>query len=240
LPLKAETKGGKAGPQAAVRDPAAHPGWRSRLAERAESVLNRVQPDAAQGPPPAGDGAPAAGRTQTVADPWSMPLDGPGASSDLLNRLARGRLPDSAERNRPQRGPSSQAKAPSTEAFGALRSVRLPEESFSPSGLSGRRPPEAAQERSEPRTPEFGGSGRVPRGEDDSTFPPAVRPNVMRALPSLLAPQRAGEHPRPVAAATARHGARKEAIGAAEDLDALADAIKRILDEQARRHGIDV
>jgi hypothetical protein len=44
----------------------------------------------------------------------------------------------------------------------------------------------------------------------------------------------------PVAAATARQGARAEAAIAEDDLSVLAARIKRILDEEARRHGIDV
>jgi hypothetical protein len=45
----------------------------------------------------------------------------------------------------------------------------------------------------------------------------------------------------PVATTTARQGARQEEATAADDNhDVLAAKIKRILDEEARRHGIDV
>jgi hypothetical protein len=45
----------------------------------------------------------------------------------------------------------------------------------------------------------------------------------------------------PVAAGAARQGARQdEAAAHGEDLSVLAVQIKRILDEEARRHGIDV
>ncbi|MGI8426038.1 MAG: hypothetical protein ACR2M4_05465 [Actinomycetota bacterium] len=60
------------------------------------------------------------------------------------------------------------------------------------------------------------------------------------SLPDLLPPQRAGAQPLPVAAGTARRGAREEAAMNMDDLDTLAGKIKHILDEQARRHGIDV
>jgi hypothetical protein len=59
-------------------------------------------------------------------------------------------------------------------------------------------------------------------------------------LPPLL-PHQTGEMPDlPVAVTVTRQGARSEALADGEDLDALAEKIKLILDEQARRHGIDV
>jgi hypothetical protein len=65
--------------------------------------------------------------------------------------------------------------------------------------------------------------------------PPTTAPQ----LPPLIPPQMVGMPVTPVAAATARHGARAE-DAMDEDLDVLAARIKRILDEEARRHGIDV
>jgi hypothetical protein len=66
-------------------------------------------------------------------------------------------------------------------------------------------------------------------------------------LPPLLSAQQTPEAVLPLAVATARQGARVEAHASAQldeptasDLDALAEKIKLILDEQARRHGIDV
>jgi hypothetical protein len=66
-------------------------------------------------------------------------------------------------------------------------------------------------------------------------------------LPPLIPPYAVDGPVLPVAVATARQGARVEAKAASElsepspeDLDALAEKIKLILDEQARRHGIDV
>lgn len=65
--------------------------------------------------------------------------------------------------------------------------------------------------------------------------PPITPPQ----LPPLIPQQMVGMPVLPVAAATARQRARTE-DGADEDLDMLATRIKRILDEEARRHGIDV
>lgn len=76
-------------------------------------------------------------------------------------------------------------------------------------------------------------------------------PQVAAQLPPLITSQRIDKidgiegvngvyvPPLPVAAATARIGARAEMM-IEEDLDVLAAKIKRILDDEARRHGIDV
>lgn len=76
-------------------------------------------------------------------------------------------------------------------------------------------------------------------------FPDLVAPTVASAsafssLPPLLPPSAPDVAAPAVAAALARQGALSEALSPDEDLDALADKIKLILDEQARRHGIDV
>jgi hypothetical protein len=59
-------------------------------------------------------------------------------------------------------------------------------------------------------------------------------------LPPLVPPQTSEANELAVAVAVARQGAFSESLTEAEDLDALAEKIKLILDEQARRHGIDV
>jgi hypothetical protein len=67
--------------------------------------------------------------------------------------------------------------------------------------------------------------------------PPALSP----ALPPLLPPASPGSAAVPQAANTVRYGAWRDEVGAQEtDLSRLAVQIKRILDEEARRHGIDV
>ena len=73
------------------------------------------------------------------------------------------------------------------------------------------------------------------RWRDERIAPPATRPT----LPPLLPSQTVGLPTPPVAATIARQGAWVEA-SAEDDLDVLAAQIKRILDEEARRHGIDV
>ena len=64
-------------------------------------------------------------------------------------------------------------------------------------------------------------------------------PTIAQALPQLL-PQTAREISPAVAVNLAQHGAEREAIEAGVDLAQLAANVKRILDEEARRYGIDV
>jgi hypothetical protein len=77
-------------------------------------------------------------------------------------------------------------------------------------------------------------------GAETSLTGAGASPVVAESLPPLLPPPLVGMPVLPIALATAREGARDEAREAAEDLDALAAKIKLILDEEARRHGIDV
>ena len=66
--------------------------------------------------------------------------------------------------------------------------------------------------------------------------PPAAAPS----LPHLLPPQGSYESTPALAAIITRQRARQEAATSEDDLAGLAENIKRILDEEARRHGIDV
>lgn len=66
-------------------------------------------------------------------------------------------------------------------------------------------------------------------------------PKAALSLPDLLSPQMTEMPSLPVAAASAGLGAKLEAKAVIDDsLAILAAKIKRILDEEARRHGIDV
>ena len=70
----------------------------------------------------------------------------------------------------------------------------------------------------------------------DRIAPPAAAPS----LPHLLPPQGSYESAPALAAIITRQRARQEAAMSEDDLAGLAENIKRILDEEARRHGIDV
>ena len=65
-------------------------------------------------------------------------------------------------------------------------------------------------------------------------------PRTVPAMPPLKPPQRPFAAQPPVATAVAQQNARREAASAADGLDDLASKIKQILDEESRRHGIDV
>jgi len=70
-----------------------------------------------------------------------------------------------------------------------------------------------------------------------SIMPPFLSPS----LPPLLPAAAPGSSVLPLAAETARRSAWRDEVNAQEkDLNLLAAQIKRILDEEARRHGIDV
>ncbi|HEV7377136.1 MAG TPA: hypothetical protein VGN95_20635 [Pyrinomonadaceae bacterium] len=71
-------------------------------------------------------------------------------------------------------------------------------------------------------------------------FEPYAATFAAPVLPPLVTPQSNETSELPVAVAVARAGERVESLPDGEDLDALAEKIKLILDEQARRHGIDV
>ncbi len=59
-------------------------------------------------------------------------------------------------------------------------------------------------------------------------------------LPPLVPPQSVGKPVLPVAAEIAHQEAWSEAVTAEDGLEVLAEKVKRILEEEARRHGIDV
>jgi hypothetical protein len=89
-------------------------------------------------------------------------------------------------------------------------------------------------------------SGDQRVGSEDTansgSFERIAPPSLAVSLPALspsTPQQTAFTGALPLASETARQGAREEARPS-EDLDALAAKIKFILDEQARRHGIDV
>jgi hypothetical protein len=84
-----------------------------------------------------------------------------------------------------------------------------------------------------------GGKEAVGFSNVERIAPPALAPSLPSLTPSPEEAQTDVTSVLPLASEIARQGARKEAESP-EDLDALAAKIKFILDEQARRHGIDV
>lgn len=177
--------------------------------------------------------------------PWSTDLAGPTAPADLLHRLAGldqlrpshdsahvASSRNGAQSDRPSPLPgdresrevapqASRAAARPGESRESVHSQREPDES----------PPAASDDVSRRAT-----DGRRAVGRTPERIAP---PSLAESLPPLAPLQTATTRVLPLASETARRGALNEAA-APEDLDALAAKIKLILDEQARRHGIDV
>jgi hypothetical protein len=200
--------------------------WRSLLATRAALSLRRAGVSTV---------APALLREPLIAHQWSSPLSGETATRDLLTRLADARTRLPAARRTPTRQHGATQSAP-------------PNASHDPATRTRRDNSMSHVERREgaPDAPvHFRGIEAEPE-QSRGVAPDLVLPGEVSApvpaesLPSLLPPPLVGMSVLPIALATARDGARSEAQESAEDLDALAAKIKLILDEQARRHGIDV
>ncbi len=152
---------------------------------------------------------------------------GPTASSELLARLAGADAVDTlsiAEGARPGAAPRrpTTAHAPAVTRASPTLSSRQPAGKYAPPG-----------------TP--GAASIAPPRVTGSEFTPLAPPGATVSFPALSPPQKPYDPTLPAAAATLQYGTRREvAETAPEDLEALASRIKRILDEEARRHGIDV
>jgi hypothetical protein len=255
-------RGGRPGglPEAKRRaGPAAPPGgdggqgWLRGVAERAERVLHeggparQIVPRAAQAERTGRDEAP------RLAAQWAIPLEGEAAPADLLARLIDG--PGSPPQGHGQVGSDSDGRgrdgarragakaAPSERASRELPGGRRAQ------GRSTRAASEVAQWAMAALTPAqqaAGGAraadvGEEAEGGDGGAAKGWVAPpRVARSLPPLLPAQEVGEPTPTVARAAVDKAAAEEAGAGGEDLNELAARIKRILDEEARRYGIDV
>ena len=86
-------------------------------------------------------------------------------------------------------------------------------------------------------------SAPTPDAADDGWFtaPRFAPPQLAEVMPRLRPlPKPGSVSLSPIAASAAERSARREAEATPEDLDALARKLKQILDEESRRHGIDV
>ncbi len=243
---------------AECRDSAFQQDWLGRLAQRVGRVMISKYPDTARVAKFAQDDAQLPGQSPSLVEQWTMPLDGACASLDLLDRLVQEDFPGdegasgtassrfaprnpsrSLERDQPTRSIVRSDEPSQRVDKGNNRHRETDDGSYE----SGPRitPPVAAQVGPSLLAPESdvneaGGDGVG----DAKSSTRIIPPNITPLLPPLLPPRRAGVQPLPVAAATARQGADEETMMATDDLDVLAAKIKQILDEQARRHGIDV
>jgi hypothetical protein len=161
---------------------------------------------------------------EELAAPWRLPLDGETAPRELLERWLR---PVLEERGDPARA-ARPGDTPELPAGGRSRSPQAPAPPLSAATLvtSPESGPESGQ----------GDWVEIP-GPAGTLLPPPP------SLPPFLQPRGAGDaagrRPAPgvETVLTPPHG---PAAPAAEDLSALAANLQRILDEEARRHGIPV
>ncbi|MCA9934689.1 MAG: hypothetical protein KC415_12230, partial [Anaerolineales bacterium] len=176
-----------------------------------------------------------------LAAQWQRPLGGKMAPTDLLahwqTRSVRAVTTDSAA------AAQRRADSPpvSAERRGSQRDTAVPAPLFSLGhGGSAFTPPahlpqadEELEERPLPTMP----TPETPY-EPQPRFAP---PQMAERLPGLRPLPRPGTaNAFPIAANIAKHSARHEAESVPDDLDTLARQIKQILDEESRRHGIDV
>lgn len=143
---------------------------------------------------------------------WKHSLDGITVSRDVLMALANGTQP-SAENPK-----AAEKRLPQPDSSTGLAELSAPE------WMRETRP--AVQ----------------PTPADEEPMSKAIAPPISTpSLMALLTPQRVYQPPLPVASTAIQNGARQEAEDSnPPDLTALAAQIKRILDEEARRHGIPV
>jgi hypothetical protein len=223
--------------------------WWSVLAARTAVALRR------SGALPA---APGRAGASLLTEQLFFTVNGEMAPQDLLTRLAGGRVAASgaARQSAARRGGGHQSSAPRAPQgetpqpfFDAGPNVfTTGDESAFPANQSGspgldpkQLPASATAEASAPGVnTSLMSVNNYLSGAETSLPGVAVSPVVAESLPPLLPPPLVGMPVLPIALATAREGARDESRETAEDLDALAAKIKLILDEQARRHGIDV
>ena len=183
-----------------------------------------------------------------LQDDWLLPIEGQQASPQLLDSLAkRPRTTRVTKQNvQPPRQTSSgiDAETPSLPSASDPISSRHQTITHGPEvsrpldrlfDMKSPLPPEAID-----RTRRF--DSTINSEEREQRASPSFAPTVLTpALSPLLSPASAGVPIPPVAADTARRIAWRDEVEAHEtDLSVLAAQMKRILDEEARRHGIDV
>lgn len=186
--------------------------WKSEMTRRVGEVLSAVRWNSSTHDRP---------NSGALTQQWAVTLSGPTASPNLLTLFSRSAQPDgtlAGSYDSSQRLEGNNALARDSAAAQLL--------------------------------PEPNGAGHAPnRTNESNTSPTAAQPGLPPvdqsapgfavALPPLVvgAPTELGDA---AVIAVARQGAEIEALSLDEDFDALADKIKLILDEQARRFGIDV
>lgn len=205
-----------------------------RLVRRTANAIRRLRPPADE----------ESQSSEWLVDQWRTPLAGTAVPGDWLSRLATAET--SATRAKQSEGDPMHS-SPLAAHHQASTLQRTEENSVTRAQRIAENSP-SAREALEALAPDRRDGSIGDEREDDGdtanrgSAERVAPPSLAASLPALFAlttPQTAPAGVLPLASETARSGAREEARPP-EDLDALAAKIKLILDEQARRHGIDV
>lgn len=164
---------------------------------------------------------------------WSLPIAAPQISDDALRHWAS--FPQLKDKPGTPPVNSGNASIKSENGLAKKSAFHQPSTDSPYEVLSGKGI-ESWPESLRSTVPFNGPSAEATAGELSPNSSPAIAPE----LPPMLPPVEVGMPILPLATSSVQRGAREEAMAAEEDLDALAAKIKFILDEQARRHGIDV
>lgn len=174
---------------------------------------------------------------------WSLPIAAPQISDDALRHWASFPQLKDKPGTRPINSGKASIKSENDLAKNTFgNSARAEKSAFhqpstdSPYEVLSGKGVESWPESLRARAPFNGPSAEAAAGELSPNSSPAIAPE----LPPMLPPPEVGVPILPLATSSVQRGAQEEALAMAEDLDALAAKIKFILDEQARRHGIDV
>jgi hypothetical protein len=217
-----------------VRSSASEKKWREEIAERAAAVLCHDTNDPPTLPLREQDGGP---ESSSFEDQWSIDLHGQTAPADLLSRLTSVELPPSEElcrtRSSIQPGPAETQLV--LEIPGAPRPADAAASSTAPGSNADRGRDGGGRSASE----------LASLCAQNICFPDSVVPGaevipLASSLPPILVPRSARHPESSVPAAMVRQSVRAGEIYHQESPEALAERIRRILQEEARRHGIDV
>lgn len=250
--------------------PGDHRAWEERVAERARKRLRRYQAETAVSsrhralPPP-----PELSPSPRLEAQWQRPLAAPTLSTEellALHQSPSARPAAAAPRRGGRTTPPDSRPAPvgarSGDGEGSGREGRALQHkrsrAVSPAGSAAAQTTESEKAPTPPLAQETPPSGARHDGQDyhhlsfsekrgtplvdeegTPLSPDLAPPQLAPTLPSLRS--RPVASPTPMAAAAAERNARREtAVTAPDALDDLARKIKQILDEESRRHGIDV
>jgi hypothetical protein len=225
-------------------DPAAGKHWLRTVAKRSAGVFrSNSAPISAQEP------APHSSRS-SLPEPWATAVTGAPAPQAVLARLAGVIMAEG------RRAAAESSSGFATDPEGTSNAAGREAPSPWPSGDSSlKKQPQSAAERQQSDHPgraqsAVGEQMASPLGANlhtnggfgrQSEHAPVLPPSAVPALPTLRPSMFNREATVPVASAMIRREAQQEKErGGEDDLVELSTKIKRILDEEARRYGIDV